>query len=86
LRYKGFKKVVEKTGTHVLCQIHFSESMVPHVIFVPGNYGKYLNVQKLICSQKYESREIKQQIHCHSVLSATLYACFRPLMFTVFIL
>ena len=67
---------MEKTGTHVLCQIHFSESMVPHVIFVPGNYGKYLNVQKLICSQKYESREIKQQInvHCfHSVNISTVH-------------
>jgi len=37
------------------------------VIFVPGNYGKYVNAQKLICSQTYESQEIKQQIHCHSV-------------------
>jgi 2-keto-3-deoxy-galactonokinase len=42
------------------------------VIFVPGNYGKYVNVQKLICSQTYESGEIKQQIHCHSVCQHTI--------------
>ena len=40
--------------------------MVPRVIFVSANYGKYVNVQKLICSQRYESWELKQQIHCHS--------------------
>lgn len=59
---------MEKIWTHILCQVYTFLKIWCHidVIFMPGNYGKYVNIQKLICSQRYESREIKQQIHWHS--------------------
>jgi hypothetical protein len=61
------KKLWRKSGHTFYDKYEFLKIWcVIDVIFVPGNYGRYVNTQELIRSQRHESWEFKQEIKCYA--------------------